>query len=201
MRNMVELMSRVGKKPILIPEGVEVKAEGCQVRVRGPRGEIVKNFQPEINIEVKDGKVFILPRKEILNEKKIPGREAKKIKSLWGLTRMMIENMVKGVVAEFEKKLEIEGVGFKAEVSGQEIVLSVGYSQPVKIKIPQGLKVSVQKNIIAVSGIEKDLVGHFASVLRKVKPAEPYKGKGFKYEGEIIRRKVGKKVVTSGGGK
>ena len=201
MRNMVELMSRVGKKPISIPEGVEIKTEGCRVFIKGPKGEIAKDFQPEISIEAKEGKIFVLSDKKILNEKKIPGREAKRIKSLWGMTRMMLENMVKGVVSEFEKKLEIEGVGFKAEVAGQEISLSVGYSKPVKIEIPQNLKVSVQKNVITISGIEKDLVGQFASILRKVKPAEPYKGKGFKYEGEIIRRKVGKKVVTAGGGK
>jgi large subunit ribosomal protein L6 len=198
---MVELMSRVGKKPILIPQGVEVKVRGNKVTVKGPKGEISKDFRPEVDIEMKEDKIFVLPQKEILGEKKIPGRKAKQVKSLWGLTRMLIENMVKGVVSEFEKKLEIEGVGFKSEVAGQEIILSVGYSEPVKIEIPQGLKVSVQKNVIAVSGIEKDLVGQFASILRKVKPAEPYKGKGLRYEGEIIRRKVGKKVVTAGGGK
>jgi len=201
VRNMVELMSRVGKKPILIPDGVEVKVQGNKVTVKGQKGEISKDFQPEINIEIKEGKVFVFPRKETSESKKMPGRKAKLVKSLWGMSRMMIENMVKGVVEDFEKKLEIEGVGFKAEVVGQEIVLSVGYSKPVNIKIPDGLKVSVQKNVIAISGMEKDLIGQFASTLRKIKPAEPYKGKGLKYEGEKIRRKVGKKVVTAGGGK
>ena len=198
MRNMVELMSRVGKKPILIPQGVEVKVQGSKVTVKGPKGEISKEFRPEIGIEVKEGKAIVFLRKEMFGEKKMPGRKVKQVKSLWGLTRMMIENMVKGVVSEFEKKLEIQGVGFKAEVVDQEISLSVGYSKPVKIKIQEGLKVSVQKNIITIAGIEKDLVGQFASILRKVKPAEPYKGKGLRYEGEIIRRKVGKKVVTAG---
>ena len=196
---MVELMSRVGKKPILIPQGVEIKIQGNKVTVKGPKGEISKDFRPEISIEMKEDKIFVLPQKEILEKKKIPGRKAKQVKSLWGMTRMMIENMVKGVVSDFEKKLEIEGVGFKAEVVGQEVSLSVGFSEPVKIKIPEGLNVSVQKNVIAISGIKKDLVGQFASILRKVKPAEPYKGKGLRYQGEIIRRKVGKKVVTAGG--
>lgn len=199
MRNMVELTSRVGKKPILIPQGVEVKIQGNNVSVKGPKGEISKDFRPEISIEMKEDKIFVLPKKEILEEKKIPGRKAKQVKSLWGMTRMMIENMVKGVVSDFEKKLEIEGVGFKVEMVDQEISLFVGFSEPVKIKIPEGLNVSVQKNVIAISGIKKDLVGQFASILRKVKPAEPYKGKGLKYQGEIIRRKVGKKVVTAGG--
>src|SRR4030042_1173431 len=198
---MVELMSRVGKKPILIPQGVEIKIQGNKVTVKGPKGEISKDFRPEISIEMKEDKIFVLPQKEILEKKKIPGRRAKQVKSLWGMTRMMIENMVKGVVSDFEKKLEIEGVGFKAEVVGQEVSLSVGFSEPVKIKIPEGLNVSVQKNAIALSGIKKDLVGQFASILRKVKPAEPYKGKGLRYQGEIIRRKVGKKVVTAGGKK
>ncbi|HXK32281.1 MAG: 50S ribosomal protein L6 [Candidatus Nealsonbacteria bacterium RBG_13_38_11] len=192
-------MSRVGKKPILIPQGVEIKIQGNKVTVKGPKGEISKDFRPEISIEMKEDKIFVLPQKEILEKKKIPGRKAKQVKSLWGMTRMMIENMVKGVVSDFEKKLEIEGVGFKAEVVGQEVSLSVGFSEPVKIKIPEGLNVSVQKNVIAISGIKKDLVGQFASILRKVKPAEPYKGKGLRYQGEIIRRKVGKKVVTAGG--
>ncbi|MBL7142133.1 MAG: 50S ribosomal protein L6 [Candidatus Pacebacteria bacterium] len=196
---MVELTSRVGKKPILIPQGVEVKIQGNNVSVKGPKGEISKDFRPEISIEMKEDKIFVLPKKEILEEKKIPGRKAKQVKSLWGMTRMMIENMVKGVVSDFEKKLEIEGVGFKVEMVDQEISLFVGFSEPVKIKIPEGLNVSVQKNVIAISGIKKDLVGQFASILRKVKPAEPYKGKGLKYQGEIIRRKVGKKVVTAGG--
>ncbi len=195
---MVELMSRVGKKPILIPQGVEIKIQGNKVTVKGPKGEISKDFRPEISIEMKEDKIFVLPQKEILEKKKISGRKAKQVKSLWGMTRMMIENMVKGVVSDFEKKLEIEGVGFKAEVVGQEVSLSVGFSEPVKTKIPEGLNVSIQKNVIAISGIKKDLVGQFASILRKVKPAEPYKGKGLKYQGEIIRRKVGKKVVTAG---
>lgn len=180
-------MSRIGKKPILIPESVDIKIEGGKVSVKGPKGEISKEFRPEIKVEVKNDKILVYPKQEGLKE----------TKALWGLTRMLIANMVEGVTAGFEKKLEIEGIGFKAEVSGEEIVLYVGFSHPVKLKIPQGIKVSVDKNIISVAGIDKELVGQFAAVIRKVKRAEPYKGKGIKYVGEIIRRKVGKKVVTT----
>ncbi|PIP24433.1 MAG: 50S ribosomal protein L6 [Candidatus Nealsonbacteria bacterium CG02_land_8_20_14_3_00_37_10] len=184
-------MSRVGKKPILIPQGVDVKIEGSKVIVKGSQGEISKEFRPEIKIETKDDKILVLPRQE--------KEKLKEIKALWGLTRTLVANMIEGVTAGFEKKLEIEGIGFKGEVSGEELVLYVGFSHSVKLRIPKGIKILVDKNIITVSGIDKELVGQFASIIRKVKPAEPYKGKGIKYVGEIIRRKVGKKVVTTGG--
>jgi len=184
-------MSRIGKKPILIPQDVEVKIEGQTVTVKGPKGEISRGFRPEIKIETKDNKILIQPLPEKAN--------LKEIKSLFGLTRMLIANMVDGVTSGFEKKLEIEGVGFKAELSGDELVLYVGFSHPVKLKIPKGIKILIEKNIISVSGIDKELVGQFSSVIRKTKPMEPYKGKGIKYSGEIVRRKVGKKVVATTG--
>ncbi|MDP1538622.1 MAG: 50S ribosomal protein L6 [bacterium] len=184
-------MSRVGKKPILIPQGVDVKIEGSKVMVKSSKGEISKEFRPEIKIETKDDKILVLPRQE--------KEKLKEIKALWGLTRTLVANMIEGVTAGFEKKLEIEGIGFKGEVSGEELVLYVGFSHSVKLRIPKGIKILVDKNIITVSGIDKELVGQFAATIRKVKPAEPYKGKGIKYMGEIIRRKVGKKVVTAGG--
>lgn len=184
-------MSRIGKKPILIPSGVEVKIEGQTVTVKGPKGEISKEFRPEIEIKLEGNAISLSPQE---------GKEKiKQVKSLFGLTRMLIANMVDGVTSGFEKKLEIEGVGFKAELSGDELVLYVGFSHPVKLKIPKGIKISIEKNIISVSGIDKELVGQFSSVIRKVKPMEPYKGKGIKYSGEIVRRKVGKKVVATTG--
>jgi len=192
-------MSRVGKKPIIIPEGVEVKIDDRRVTVRGSKGEISKEFRPEVKIGIKDDKIFVSPQLEKLGKKKFVGGRAKKIKSFWGLTRMLVANMIEGVTVGFEKKLEIEGIGFKAEVAGEELVLSVGFSHPVKLKISEGIKILVDKKMIIVSGIDKELVGQFASIIRKVKPPEPYKGKGIKYLGEIIRRKVGKKVVTAGG--
>lgn len=182
-------MSRVGKKPVLIPQGVEVKIEGSKVTVKGPKGEILKEFRPEIKIEKKENEIYLEP---------LPGKsDLKEVKALWGLIRMLIANMMEGVTVGFEKKLEIEGVGFKGEISGEELVLYVGFSQPVKLKIPEGIQVSVEKNVINVSGIDKESVGHFASIVKKVKPVEPYKGKGIKYMGEVVRRKVGKKVAAA----
>jgi large subunit ribosomal protein L6 len=192
-------MSRVGKKPIIIPPGVEVKIDGGKVSVKGPRGEISKEFRPEIGISLAGDKISLSLKSEESGKQKFVGSQAKKIKSFWGLTRMLIANMIEGVTAGFEKKLEIEGVGFKAEATEKELVLSVGFSHPVKLEIPEGVKVALDKKTIIVSGIDKESVGQFASNIRKTKPPEPYKGKGIRYAGEIIRRKVGKKVVTAGG--
>jgi len=176
-------MSRIGKNPIIIPQGVEVKIEGLEVLVRGPKGELSRTIRPEIKTEMKEGKIFVSADEGSGN--------------LWGLTRTLIFNMVKGVVDGFEKRLEIHGIGFKAEVSGEEIILNVGFSNPVKIKIPADLKVATEKNIIIVSGINKESVGQFAAIVRKAKPPEPYKGKGIRYLGEQVRRKAGKKAATT----
>lgn len=190
-------MSRIGKKPITIPEGVEIKIDNQKVTVKGPKGEISKEFRPEIKIEKRGKEIFVFPKNENLIEKKPIDKNAKKIKSFWGLTRMLIANMIQGVVSGFEKKLELNGVGYRAEVLGEELILQVGFSHPVKLKIPQEIKVSVEKNIIVVFGVSKEAVGQFAATTRKVKPAEPYKGKGIKYLGEKIRRKLGKKAVSA----
>ena len=179
-------MSRVGKKPIQIPEGVDVKIEGSKVVIKGPRGELTLSVRPEIKVEVKEGKIFLTPQ-----------IETKKTKAFWGLTRALLSNMVKGVTEGFEKKLEIEGIGFRANLEGEDLVLNVGFSHPVKIKTPPSIKFSIEKNIITVSGIEKGLVGQVAAKIRKVRPPEPYKGKGIRYLGEQVRRKLGKKAVTA----
>lgn len=186
----------MGKKPILIPTNVEVKINGeartsrC-LSVKGPKGDLLSREIPrEIKIEIKENKIFVFPQ-----------LETKKTKALWGLTRALLANIIKGVTEGYEKKLEIEGVGYGAEVKGEELELRVGYINTIKIKAPAGIKFSVEKNIISVSGIDKELVGQIAAKIRKVKPAEPYKGKGIKYLGEVIRRKVGKRVVaTTAGG-
>jgi len=180
-------MSRVGKKPILIPEGVEVKIEGQRVMVKGPKGELSREIRPEIKVEAKGKEIFLLPQ-----------IETKKTKALWGLTRALLANMIKGVTEGFEKKLEIEGIGFRASVEGENLVLYVGFTHPIRIKAPEGIKFSVEKNIITVSGVDKEIVSQIAAKIRKVKPPEPYKGKGIRYLGEVIRRKVGKKAVTAG---
>lgn len=179
-------MSRVGKKPILIPENVEVKIDGSKVTIKGPRGELSREIRPEVKVELKEGKIFVFSQ-----------AETKKIKAIWGLSRSLLSGMVKGVTDSYEKKLEIEGIGFKASVEGEDLVLYVGFTHPVRIKAPVGIKFLVDKNVITVSGIGKELVGQIASKIRKTKPPEPYKGKGIKYAGEVVRRKVGKKVATT----
>lgn len=180
-------MSRIGKKPILIPQGVEVKIEGQIIKVLGPKGELSQEIRPEIKVEIKEGKLFVLPK-----------LETKKTKAFWGSIRAILANLIKGVTEGYEKKLEIEGLGFKAQLSGDTLLLYVGFSHPVEIKAPAGIKFSVDKNIITISGIDKEKVSQTAAIIRKVKPPEPYKGKGIRYLGEKIRKKMGKKAVTVG---
>jgi len=181
-------MSRIGKKPILIPEGVEVRIEGQKVVIKGPKGEILREIRPEIRIEVNENKIFLSPQ-----------IETKKTKAFWGLTRALIFNMTEGVTEGYEKKLEIEGLGFRAVLEGENLQLYVGFTHPIKIEAPQGIKFSIEKNIITVSGADIEKVSQIAAKIRKVKPPEPYKGKGIKYLGEVIRRKVGKKAITTTG--
>ncbi|MDD5145816.1 MAG: 50S ribosomal protein L6 [Candidatus Pacebacteria bacterium] len=185
-------MSRIGKKPILIPENVEVKTDNSgkfsKVCVKGPKGELSLEILPEVKVEIKEGKIFVLPN-----------METKRTNAIWGLTRALIFNMTEGVVKGYEKKLEIEGVGYGAAVKGNDLELKVGYINTLSIVAPAGIKFSVEKNVITVSGIDKELVGQVAAKVRKAKPAEPYKGKGIKYFGEVIRRKVGKRVVATAG--
>lgn len=177
-------MSRIGKKPIEIPRGVEVKIDGSKVTVKGPKGELTMSARPEVKIEAKDGNVSV-------------SCEKKEAKAFWGLTRALIANMIKGVTEGYEKKLEINGVGYKANVEGRDLVLNIGFSHPVKIKAPEGINFLVDKNIITVSGIDKGLVGQTAATTRKARPPEPYKGKGIKYVDEQIRRKEGKRAATA----
>lgn len=181
-------MSRVGKKPIKIPAGVEVKIEGQKVMVKSPKGELTKEFRPEIGIEMKEGNISLFPK-----------IESKNTMALWGTSRALIMNMINGLTVGFEKKLQIEGVGYKASLEGADLNLSLGFTHPVKIKAPAGIKFSVEKNIITISGFDKELVGQTASKIRKIRPPEPYKGKGIRYLGEIVKIKPGKKVVTAGG--
>ena len=179
-------MSRIGKKPILIPEGIKVKLEGNIIVVKGPKGELSKEIRPEIAIEIKENRILVSIR-----------IENKQTRALWGLTRALISNMVKGVTEGFEKKLEIEGLGFKAQVTGNDLELFIGFSHSVKIRAPENVNFTVEKNIITVSGPDLERVSQTAAKIRKVKPTEPYKGKGIKYLGEIVRRKVGKKVAAT----
>ncbi len=177
-------MSRIGKKPILIPTGVEIKINNNEVIVKGPKGELKRIVRPEVKVEIKENQVIVSPKKE-----------TKKTKAFWGLERTLIFNMIEGVTKGYEKKLELQGVGYRAEMQGEDLVLKVGFSHPVLVKKPEGIKFSVDKNIITVAGIDKEKVGQIAAKIRKIRPPEPYKGKGIRYEGEEVRRKVGKKAI------
>ncbi|OGZ65478.1 MAG: 50S ribosomal protein L6 [Candidatus Staskawiczbacteria bacterium RIFCSPHIGHO2_02_FULL_43_16] len=180
-------MSRIGKKLIEIPPVVKVEIDGQNIKVSGPKGQLSAAIHQAIKAEVKDGKLFVMPKREL----------STKDRGLWGLYRALIFNMVHGVEKGFEKKLEIEGVGFKAAVQGDELVMNLGFVNPVKIKKPQGIEFAVEKNVITVSGIDNQAVGQISAEIRQTKKAEPYKGKGIKYQGEKVRRKEGKKVVAA----
>ena len=181
-------MSRIGKKSIQIPDKVEVKIEQDFVIVKGPKGELKQKLVPEVKIELKDKELNV----------NVKDQNEKSQRSLWGTFRQLVNNMIQGVLNGFEKKLEINGIGFKAEVKGQELILNVGFSHIVNFKIPEGIQILVEKNIITVSGIDKQLVGETAAQIRKVKKPEPYKGKGIKYIDEVIRRKAGKQAKGVG---
>jgi len=181
-------MSRIGKQPVAIPEGVNVSVEGNTVTVRGTHGELSREFPREVSIEVNDKEVIVTPT-----------RNSQRSQILWGTWSSHVRNMVTGVSEKFEKKLVVEGVGFKTELQGKNLVMQLGFSHPVEIEIPEGLDVSVEKEMITVSGTDKEKVGHFAAVVRSKKKPEPYKGKGIRYNNEVIRRKQGKKAVGSGG--
>ncbi|MCK4354975.1 50S ribosomal protein L6 [Candidatus Parcubacteria bacterium] len=179
-------MSRIGKKPIKILEGVEVKIDGQKIVVKGPKGELSREIRPEIKLEQKQGEIIVLLQ-----------AETKKSNAFWGLTRSLVSNMVEGVVHGYEKKLEVQGLGYKANLQGEDLILQVGFSHSVEFSSVPGVKFSVEKNIITVSGIDKEKVGQTAAKIRKIRPPEPYKGKGIRYEGEIVRKKVGKKAATA----
>lgn len=182
-------MSKVGKQTIQIPSGVQVQVEGKTVHAKGPKGTLSKEFFDEIGVRVEEDKISVEPLTKNMN---------KKVKALWGTTRSLIANMIEGVSKGFEKKLEIEGVGYRASVEGKDLVLNVGFTHPVKIEAPEGISFAVEKNVVLVSGIEKETVGQVAASVRKVRPPEPYKGTGIRYQGEYIRRKAGKRVGATG---
>ena len=177
-------MSRIGKKPIIVPAGVQVTLNGQHVAVKGPKGQLSLDLHGEIRAELKDGLVTVAPL-----------GQGKQSMALWGLSRQLIANMVSGVSEGFSKQLELEGVGYKAGLQGENLILDVGFSHTVEIIPEPGIKFQVQKNVITISGIDKQLVGNTAAKIRKVRKVEPYKGKGIKYVGEYVRRKAGKKAV------
>lgn len=177
-------MSKIGKQPIIIPAGVEINLDGNLVVVKGAKGELKRKIAPEIKIEKKDKQLIFSPAKQ-----------TKRTAALWGLSRMLLANMVEGVAKGFAKQLELEGVGYRVAMQGQDLVLNLGFSHPVQFKAVPGIEFKIEKNTITVSGIDKESVGQVAADIRKLRPPEPYKGKGIHYVGEVIKRKAGKKAV------
>jgi large subunit ribosomal protein L6 len=177
-------MSRIGKQPIKIPDGVTAEMKDGEFKVKGPKGELSFQLRPEIETVIKAHQI-------VTNIK----QKTKQSNAFWGLTRSLIFNAVKGVTEGYQKQLEIQGVGYKAKVEGDELVLEAGFSHPVNVKKPEGIEFFVSKNIITVSGIDKQLVGEMAAQIRAVRPPEPYKGKGIRYLGEEVIRKVGKRAA------
>lgn len=182
-------MSRIGKQPIILPEGVTFSIEDNVVSVKGPKGELTQKTDSKVKIEQKENEIIV----------SVKNPENKTDKAYWGLFRMLIANMVKGVTEGFEKQLEVNGVGFKTELKGKQLVLHVGFSHPVEYDLPEGIEGKVEKNVITVSGIDKQKVGQTAAEIRAIKKPEPYKGKGIKYIDEQIRRKAGKVVKSAEG--
>lgn len=179
-------MSRIGKLPIAIPNGVDVELSGSKVTVKGPKGTMQREFSSQISINKEESKIVVTR-----------GSDEKTVRALHGTTRAVLNNMVTGVSTGFEKILEVEGVGYKADMDGKNLVLNVGFSHPVVVEPPSGIEFNVaEKNRqVIIKGIDKEFLGQVAADIRKIRPPEPYKGKGIHYKGETIRRKAGKKAA------
>lgn len=175
-------MSRLGKMPIELPEGTQAKIENDFIIVKGPKGELKTKMNGIIKIEITDKEIKL----------SIDNQDDGNSKALWGLFRSLIKNMVVGVNESYTKKLEINGVGYKAAASDSKLTLNLGFSHPVIYELPEGIKAEVQANVIIINGIDKQLVGEVSAQIRKIRKPEPYKGKGIKYSDEILRRKAGK---------
>ena len=175
-------MSRVGKNPILVPSGVKVEIDNNEVTVSGPKGELKREVHPSLKVETSENRIFVSR-----------SSNSKFHKSLHGLSRALIANMVEGVIHGYKKALEIQGIGYKAELIGKKLNLSLGFSHPILFSPPEGIKIDLQSpSKIMVSGMDKELVGLVAAKIRSFRPPEPYKGKGIRYEGEVVRKKAGK---------
>ncbi len=184
-------MSRIGKIPVKVPEKVKAAVSGTTLQAEGPLGKMQVPLDPIVEVKISDGAVVVTRREETAEAR-----------CRQGLIRNLIRNAVEGVSQGFKRELDINGVGFRAEVKGSSLMLALGYSHPVEFPIPQGIKIAVDKlTHLTVSGVSKQLVGETAALIRKLREPEPYKGKGVKYTAEVIRRKVGKAAVAAGGGK
>lgn len=177
-------MSRLGKKPVTIPSGTDVKVESGTLTVKGPKGELSKPVHSLVEVSVADSEVSVAPR-----------NNSRLARALWGTFASHVRNMITGVNDEYKKVLILEGVGYRVELAGRTLKLMVGYSHPVEMELPEGVNAEVVKNTITISGADKEKVGQFAAEVRAKKKPEPYKGKGLRYDDEVIRRKQGKKAV------
>lgn len=184
-------MSRIGRRPVEIPAGVKIRAGDDRIEVEGPKGKLEIPAHPGIRIAVDEGARKLRVERE---------GNSKSLRARHGLVRALVRNMVQGVTDGFERKLEIMGVGYGAKVQGSELVLTVGFATPVRMRIPEGIVVeSAQPTAVRIRGMDRQRVGEFAAQVRRVRPPEPYKGKGIRYEGEVVRRKAGKAFVGAGG--
>lgn len=180
-------MSRIGKKPVKVPNGVDVKIEGSAITVKGPKGSLTQNLHPDVKISLKDGNIEFSISKN-----------TKLARSLFGTVRMLVSNMVVGVTEGFVKTLEMAGVGYRATKQGKKLVFQMGFSHPVELDPPDGIEFQTEgANKIKVLGSDRDMVGQVASDIRRIRPVEPYKAKGIKYLGEYVRRKAGKAAKTA----
>ena len=184
-------MSRIGKKPVVLPSGTSAKFADGVLTVTGPKGNLSIPIHEKVLVTISDAEIIV----------DIAKKEDKKEKALWGLFRSLVQNLVDGVNNGFEKKLEVNGVGFKVAVANNKITLNLGFSHPIEVAVPSDLQVDVDKNLITITGTDKQRVGQFAAEIRDLKKPEPYKGKGIKYLDEVILRKAGKVVKAVGGGK
>jgi large subunit ribosomal protein L6 len=177
-------MSRIGKQRIELPANTTATIADGTFTVKGPLGELARSFKSDITIAIEGNEVVLTPV-----------RDAQELHALWGTYAAHIANMVKGVSTAYQKKLILDGVGFRIELKGPQLIMQLGFSHPVTVDIPEGLTVTVEKNTVSISGIDKELVGQFSAYVRDQKPPEPYKGKGFHYDDEVIRRKEGKRAA------
>ena len=185
-------MSRIGKQPVVIPTGVQVKIDGNVVTAKGPKGELKDSLHPYVKAEVKDGKVLLSADVAV----------AKDASAIWGMSRARLNNLVTGVATGYSKVLEIHGLGFRAEVVGQKMTLALGKSHPVQFEAPKGITLTMdpKKIVITVSGVSKDAVGETAAKIRELRKPEPYKGTGIRYQGEYVRKKAGKTAAGASAG-
>lgn len=181
-------MSRIGKQFVSVPAGVSIDLDGRMCTVKGPKGELRLQVHDRVTLTVADGNVSVA----------VKNPDEKRDRALWGLFRVLVSNLVEGVTKGFQKQLEIRGIGYRATIEGQDLVLNLGYSHPVRFPIPAGIAISLEKNVLTITGADKQLVGETAAKIRRLRLPEPYKGKGIRYVGERVRQKAGKVVKAAG---